>query len=170
VETHRVIVAKVGGSLFTEPELGSLLSRWLSNQSEPVVLVPGGGGFADAVRELDAIHTLSETASHWLAIRSLSVSRHFLLHLLNHTVEVLDCQDFFKTHDLTPHTWAVTSDTLAMAYAQHQRASKLVLLKSVAMPVGMSWEEAAAVGLVDEFFPVQWNKQPMAVDLVNLRG
>jgi 5-(aminomethyl)-3-furanmethanol phosphate kinase len=169
VERHGVIVVKVGGSLFKEPNLGSVLPRWLATLREPTVIVPGGGAFADAVRDLDAIHGMNESDAHWLAIRSLGLSRHFLLQLLRNKLDVLDCYDFFIRHDLTPHNWAVTSDSLALAYAQHQRASKLILLKSVTMLEKMTWEEAAKVEIVDEFFPLLMKRQDMDVEVVNLR-
>ncbi len=162
-----MIVVKVGGSLYSEPGLGPALRVWLATLTEPVVVVPGGGGFADAVRELDAVHSLSETESHWLAIQSLSLARHFLQLLIGQDVPILDCYEFFQKHDLTPHSWAVTSDSLALAYAQHQQATKLVLLKSVSLPHGCTWPEAAALDLVDEDFPNRLNRQPLPVELIN---
>jgi aspartokinase-like uncharacterized kinase len=161
-----VIVAKVGGSLYDEPRLGPALRLWMSEQPEPVLLVPGGGAFADAVRELDRVHGLGEESSHWLALRAMVVAAEFLRQIL--AVEapppgtrcvpgggstILNCFDFFREHDLTPHCWAVSSDSLAAAVAVSIQASKLVLMKSIDIPPSTPWSVAAANGWVDSYFP-----------------
>src|SRR5258708_14485560 len=77
------IVVKVGGSLFDMPDLRPRLIQFLRRLSCPeVALVPGGGRIVDAIRHLDRWHGLGEEASHWLALRALSLNAHFLPHLL----------------------------------------------------------------------------------------
>ena len=152
-----MIVVKVGGSLYGDPRLGAGLREWLGEQAAPVMLVPGGGPFADAVRDLDRVHALGADAAHWLAIRALSVAAQFLELLIGrpqtrHPIRVVDCHDFFRRNDLTPHTWDVTSDSLAAVVASRTAARKLVLLKSVDIPP-MPWPIAAANGWVDPYFP-----------------
>lgn len=163
-----MIVAKVGGSLYDDPRLGPALRMWVAEQPVPVLLVPGGGEFADAVRKLDAVHGLGEEAAHWIAIRSLSVAGAFLGRIVL-GVEVLDPFVFFTRHDLTPHTWAVTSDSLALAAAIHLKASKLVLLKSADLPPCLSWAEAAPSGFVDAHFPTLAAGTPVPITAVNFR-
>lgn len=170
-----MIVAKVGGSLYDDPRLGPGLRAWLAEQREPVTLVPGGGAFADAVRDVDRVHGLGEESAHWLAIRSLSVAAHFLETLLGQIallppppVHVLDCYDFFRRHDLAPHTWDVTTDSLAAAVASQLAARKLVLLKSVDIPP-VSWGEAAANGWVDPHFPTAVDGASYDIAVVNFR-
>lgn len=162
-----MIVAKVGGSLYDDPRLGPGLRAWLTEQPEPVLLVPGGGGFADAVREIDRVHALGEETAHWLAIRALGLAAEFLRVIVG-PVSVLDCHDFFRRHDLTPHTWAVTTDSLAAAAAGHLGARALVLLKSVDVPP-VPWAEAAANGWVDAHFPTAVRGAAFAVAAVNFR-
>jgi 5-(aminomethyl)-3-furanmethanol phosphate kinase len=152
-----VIVAKVGGSLYDDPRLGDGLRAWLAEQAAPVMVVPGGGPFAGAVRGIDRVHGLGEDAAHWLAIRSLSVAGQFLELLMGRPqsrfpIRVVDCHDFFRRNDVTPHTWDVTSDSLAAAVAARTAARKLVLLKSVDIPP-IPWGIAAANGWVDPHFP-----------------
>ena len=70
-----MIVVKVGGSLFDAPALGPALRAYLDTLAPAeVLLVPGGGPVADAVRALDRTHALGEEAAHWLALRSLGVT------------------------------------------------------------------------------------------------
>jgi aspartokinase-like uncharacterized kinase len=162
-----VIVAKVGGSLYDDPRLGPALRMWVAEQPGPALLVPGGGEFADAVRKLDEVHGLGEEAAHWVAIASLSVAGEFLRRIVP-GVDILDPLAFFTRHDLTPHTWAVTTDSLALAAAVHLKASTLVLLKSADRPPG-SWAEAAAVGFVDAHFPTLAAGTSLPITAVNFR-
>lgn len=170
-ETVSPIVVKVGGSLYDLPDLGPRLRQWLAAQNTSSALfVPGGGALADAVRELDATHGLGEETGHWLALRALTVAAHFLARLLpgskvvSHpdqwrrgTVAVLDAHSFALADegklDALPHSWAVTSDSIAARAARVAGARRLLLLKSVAIPDNMNLHEAARRGWVDAFFP-----------------
>src|SRR5262245_40258341 len=74
---------KVGGSLFDLPDLGPRLCRWLKdNAPREVLLVPGGGPAANAIRTLDRTHALGEEASHWLALRALAINAALLAALV----------------------------------------------------------------------------------------
>jgi aspartokinase-like uncharacterized kinase len=147
-----VIVVKVGGSLYTRPHLGPELKAFLETLPAPMLLVPGGGSFADAVRAFDRLHRLGEEACHWLALEAMNLGGAFLCSL-GISAPMLDAVAFCREHDELPHTWDATSDSVAALAARVFRASRLVLLKSVAIPPGTPWEEAAARGWVDPCFP-----------------
>jgi aspartokinase-like uncharacterized kinase len=162
------LVVKVGGSLFDLPQLGARLRAWLEEQAAGgVILVPGGGAAADVVRQLDRAHGLGEEAAHWLAVCALTLNAHFLHALLagapvSEQVEevggacILDVHAFLRRDEgrpgCLPHRWEVTSDAIAARVALVVGARELVLLKSVTLPAGVSWEEAARRGFVDEWF------------------
>jgi aspartokinase-like uncharacterized kinase len=179
------VVVKVGGSLYDLPDLGSRLTRWLTSlKTSSVLIVPGGGALANVTRDLDARHRLGEEKAHWLALRELSVAAHFLAALLpesvivDHphqwergTMAVLDphafaCWDQGRAGEL-PHYWDVTSDSFAARAARVANVRRLVLLKSVTIPPGMAWDEAARRGWVDAYF---WEAiEELGVETVNLR-
>lgn len=181
-------VVKVGGSLFDWPELGVKLTAWLDRiDASRILLVPGGGAAADAVRRLDRIHHLGDEASHWLAIAAMSVNARFLLALLplaslieslagasGPPIFVLDSLPFFRADEARighlPHTWQVTSDSLAVRAAVLAEARELILLKSIAWP-GTNWPDAASAGVVDGYFVRAINEADaeMNVRIVNLR-
>jgi 5-(aminomethyl)-3-furanmethanol phosphate kinase len=173
---HPWTIVKVGGSLYDLPDLRDRLSAWLDClDAEHVLLVPGGGVTADAIRMLDGVHHLGEEASHWLAIQALSINARFLQSLLPNArlvahldgstaVCILDAYPFFQADenrsDHLPHGWDVTSDSLALRVAVRAGARELILLKSV----------DEGVGVVDGYFAEAVQQvQGLRVRLVNLR-
>jgi len=180
-----VVVAKVGGSLFDLPDLRERLARWAAGvQAGRILFVPGGGEAADVIRRLDRVHHLGESAAHWLAIRMMAVNAHVLAALLGvpvtgsarqpaaTPVAVLDAHAFCRDDEGGPgaveHSWRVTSDSIAARVATFL-GGQLVLLKSVELPDGYTWEAAASAGLVDEAFPGVVRRHPVSVTWVNLR-
>jgi aspartokinase-like uncharacterized kinase len=170
-----MIVVKVGGSLFDHPNLGPALREFVAELAPAeVLLVPGGGPVADAVRELDRVHGLGEEAAHWLALRSLGVTAELLRALTSDSrLTVLDCFTFAQKDEscpgALPHTWAVTTDSIAARVAVVYRADRLVLLKSRDIPLETAWETAAAEGWVDAYFPQIAPALPCPVEVVNFR-
>jgi aspartokinase-like uncharacterized kinase len=155
MEQHQ-FVAKVGGSLYDWPDLGPRLRAWL-DALRPVeaLLVPGGGPTADVIRALDCYHALGEEAAHWLALHALSLNGRFLQSLLP-GITIVDAFDFARQDegrpDALPHTWDVTSDSIAARVAEVTGARRLVLLKSADFPEGIDVHKASRRGLVDAYF------------------
>jgi 5-(aminomethyl)-3-furanmethanol phosphate kinase len=192
---HAPVIVKVGGSLYDWPDLAARLRDWLRpfrHRRIPLLVVPGGAATADVVRRFDRDHRLGEETAHWLALRALALNAHFLAALLpdaavveapeaaarlgpHGRLPVLDGHAFARADDRNPgrlpHTWAVTSDSLAARVADVGAARGLVLLKSVTVPAGMDWAEAARRGFVDEHFPEVLARRATAfeVSAVNLR-
>jgi len=174
-----MMVVKVGGSLFDHPELVATLAGWLKIQAETkIILVVGGGRFADAVREMDRIHKLGEDAAHWAALASLAAPAAALKAMLvpynlPKQLVFIDCLAFARSDDdnpmSLPHTWHVTTDSLAARIAMVHGCQRLVLLKSIEIPKGTSWEVAAKNGWVDEHFPTIANCATFPIETVNFR-
>lgn len=172
-------IVKVGGSLFEWPGLGPRLRDWLAaNAPRETILVPGGGPAAELVRKLDRVHGLGEETSHWLALRAMRFMAGVLEEVLHDAgvtntewyrgdsdlsciwagghLPILDALAFSEKDELRsgalPHTWAVTSDSIAARLAVVAGADELVLLKSAPPPAGdvAAW---AASGYVDPWLP-----------------
>jgi 5-(aminomethyl)-3-furanmethanol phosphate kinase len=184
------VVVKVGGSLYDLPDLGQRLQRWLASlETRRVLLVPGGGPTVDVIRALDACHHVGEEKSHWLALEALALNARFLAAILPHaavvdgwracpdcwnscTVPILDALHFARMDEMKPdrlpHSWQVTSDSVAARAAAVGPAARLYLLKSVDVPVGAGWSEAGRRGAVDGFFAQALGSACVA-EAVNLR-
>ena len=126
------LVLKVGGSLFDR--VLSLLEI-IREVGRPVLIVPGGGKFADLVRRLN----VSDTAGHWMAIAGMEQFGWYIAsHGIPATVEVVRPAEptvflpycSLRRIDPLPHSWNVTSDTIA-AWVASELQIDLVLLKSV---------------------------------------
>lgn len=182
-------IVKVGGSLYELPDLRARLTAWLAElPASRLLLVPGGGGVADAIRDLDRTHQLGEEASHWLAIQTLSINAHFLQSLLptarlvaelpERSAEaglryILDAYPFFRCDEqrvgCLPHVWQVTSDSLAARVAIRAEAAELILLKSTDWQ-GADWAEAGRAKVVDGYFATVIQQAPaLRIRVVNLR-
>jgi 5-(aminomethyl)-3-furanmethanol phosphate kinase len=118
--------------------LGSL------GQTRTLVVVPGGGPFADAVRRADRRFGLDDTAAHWMAILAMDQYAHLLAQLAPAAVlvrgpgeirarrlNVLAPAGWLRRADPLPHAWSVTSDSIAAWIARALVAGGLVLLKDV---------------------------------------
>jgi aspartokinase-like uncharacterized kinase len=184
------VVIKVGGSLYNRPDLRERLNAWLNCEvTEPALLVPGGGPFVETLRDLDAKQKLGEEAAHWLALRMLALNAHFLLQLLPDAVlvsdlesctcvwrrnllGVLDALAFAQSddgcHGSLPHTWEITSDSIAARAARLLGARNLILLKSADDPTQGDWVEAGRRGYVDPYFARAIGNE-FSVKAVNLR-
>jgi aspartokinase-like uncharacterized kinase len=185
------LVVKVGGSLYDLPDLSPRLRRWLADHApRATIVVPGGGPPTNAVRDLDRIHHLGEETSHWLALRALSLNARLLRALLGRAevawsvpqcrrrwtagaVPIISPWEFCRGDDrrpgALPHTWAVTSDSVAARVAVVAGAEELVLLKSAPQPAGdvAVWAET---GYVDPWLPRVLAGSGVPVRAVDLRG
>ena len=165
-----VVVVKLGGSLATAAELTHWL-ECLSVGGGRTVVVPGGGPFADQVRDLqDRLHFDDATAHH-LAIVAMEQFGRVLAALQPELVPARNHDEIaaalgnrqvpmWMPAEMTigcaeiPESWDVTSDSLAAWLAEQLSAQDLVLVKSAPRPQGgISVEGLAKQGLVDSAFP-----------------
>ena len=135
----KIRVIKLGGSLM---EHGRAIIRNLRDYAVAnnlrLVIVPGGGPFAMAVRAL--ADKLSDEAAHWMAVLAMHQYGLFLANgnaefpLIETLDDVIDRDSdggvsillpykILKDDDRLPHTWDVTSDTIAafIAYKLGER-------------------------------------------------
>jgi aspartokinase-like uncharacterized kinase len=147
VSERSPLVVKVGGGLLRAEGLDGLRRGCAEvlamAQRRPVLVVPGGGPFADAVRAVDAEVGLADDVAHVLALRAMDQLGVLLRALLPaaelvaglvapRALGVLEVAPAFEDRPEVPQSWAVTSDSLAVLAAAGIGASEAVLLKPVA--------------------------------------
>ena len=189
------IVIKVGGSLFDLPDLAGRLAEFLNAlDGRQWILVPGGGRACGCHPEPGRYTRFGEEAAHWLALRTLSVNAFFLSQLLagargiviaamdewpalwrNGNVPILDAYAFALAdearRDHLPHSWDVTSDSLAARVSLLLGARRLILLKSAPPLEGADGLTSGPEGIVDPFFnhAIKPANHSCPVEIVNLR-
>jgi probable H4MPT-linked C1 transfer pathway protein len=155
------LVVKVGGGVLADPDafgrVLEMLSRGLPGRR--ALVVPGGGPFADAVRALDGRLPLHDDEAHWMAIHAMDQYAQLLASRLSGAlvttpdeihaarnagrIVVLAPYRWLRSVDPLPHSWSVTSDSIAAWVAGALGARQLVLVK----PAGTRGER-----LVDAHF------------------
>lgn len=142
------IVVKVGGALLAYPDRLDAVLHEIAAASRHVgiLVVPGGGPFADAVRAVDARVGLSDDAAHWMAVLAMDQHAHLIASRMHGAVRVsrpdecvvdpgagpipvLAPYRWLRQVDPVPHTWDVTSDSIAAWVAGAIGAQRLVLIK-----------------------------------------
>jgi probable H4MPT-linked C1 transfer pathway protein len=155
-------IFKIGGSLLAYPDvLASTLAAIVEASTHTrVAIVPGGGPFADAVRDAHHRVHLPDDAAHWMAVLAMDQYAHLLagmraeltlaasereveLAIAAGRIPVLAPYRWLRDADPLPHTWDVTSDSISAWVASALGATQLVLVKSP----GVSGKEA-----VDSYF------------------
>jgi 5-(aminomethyl)-3-furanmethanol phosphate kinase len=171
--SRKPLVVKLGGSLYHRvPVLVPILMA----AERPLVIVPGGGPFANAVREA----RIDDDTAHWMAIAAME---QFGLYMASYGLPVTDSLAVpghpvvllpyrcLREKDPLPHSWDVTSDTIA-AWVADSLGLDLLLLKSVD---GISEENSLletvttqlATDVVDPaFLPFVFQKK-IAVSIIN---
>jgi aspartokinase-like uncharacterized kinase len=141
---------KVGGSLALKPEKLRALCTKLSEISvkHKLVVVPGGGEFADVVRRLDKWFSLSCSVSHRMAILGMDQYGLLLSDLTPNsaTVNRLEIAESVLASGKLPiflpsnlllsenpleNSWDVTSDSIAVYLASRLGILKVLLLTDV---------------------------------------
>ena len=163
-------VVKIGGSLLGSPELEKWLEIFVKYSDGNIILVPGGGIFANAVREAQKQTKISDACAHKIAVLAMD---QFGLVLANmnpllatakteceidertwqHRAIVWLPSHMVLADDSIAQSWDVTSDSLAAWLAKKLNATQLVLVKSDKPNESqLCLKQMTADGVVDEAF------------------
>lgn len=173
-------VLKVGGSLIEHPAELKALCKTLSSlaKTHKMLIVPGGGVFADVVRKVDEEWGLSETTVHKMAVLAMDQFGLFLSDITPNSQVCYSLEDvrsagrgslpillpsqYIFCEDPLEHSWDVTSDSIAAYMAGVLNAEKLVLITDVDGIYDDDPKKSPNAKLVEQLAAEQllsWNKR-----------
>ncbi len=156
-------IVKLGGSQMARAELGAWLAA-IAGSAAQVLVVPGGGAFADTVRALQPRLGLDDRAAHDMALMAMGQFARALAALapLRYADDwaglragghaVWSPWPMLREMPGIAQSWDVTSDSLAAWLACRLRASRLLLVKARPAESGDAGKLVSR-GLVDAAFP-----------------
>ncbi len=163
------LVLKVGGSLAETGRLKDVLAL-IAQTKRSVIVVPGGGQFADKVRDLQNAIRFDDASAHRLAMLGMHQMAE-LYFTLQDRLSPADSLDgigrvlaiglipvwlplqMSQVDDMIPKDWSITSDGLAARLAERLGSARIVLLKSCDVDPKASAADLAEDGIVDPVFP-----------------
>ena len=161
------VVVKIGGGVLAHPDHfeAALAAIGAAGRTQRLLVVPGGGPFADTIREVAGRIRLSDDAAHWMALLAMDQYAHLVAERLADSVLVTKRHEmaaaldapvrlvpvlapfrWLHEADPLPHSWDVTSDSIAAWVAGQVGARQLILVK----PPGAT--DAANCERVDPYF------------------
>jgi dihydroneopterin aldolase len=158
-------VVKLGGSYAHHPKLREIASV-LGEGGGRLIVVPGGGPFADAVRREQKRIGYGDSAAHRMALLAMAAFGHALASLAPSLAPAGDAAAirdvlaegrvpvWLPLHLLAgdpaiPETWDCTSDSLAAWLCGRIGARRLILLKRGSLPSSGQAGELAKTGAID---------------------
>ncbi|RIZ71072.1 MAG: uridylate kinase [Methylococcales bacterium] len=182
-----MIVIKLGGSLTHSKALINCLNKIeLRYQGRAVIIVPGGGAFADQVRLAQQQWQFDEVTAHHMAILAMQQMALMFKGLAPQWPIVSSLSDMQQDLYLNktfiwspnsaeldqaaiPATWDITSDSLAAWLAKQVSSTELILVKSAVIDPQASLEQLAAQQIIDQGFCQQVQDGLFRIRVVNQR-
>ena len=165
-----MIIVKLGGSLSQSDALIKCLNSVEQNyQGRAVVIVPGGGAFADQVRLAQQRWQFDDKTAHRMAILAMQQVALLIKGLkgdfsIAHSVTdirkqlyqqkiVIWSPDIVELDNAAIQaSWDITSDSLAAWLAKALSATELILVKSANIDTSLSLQQLAKQHIVDKGF------------------
>jgi len=177
-----VIVVKLGGSLYNTPELRlwlMALADYSAQQS--IVIVPGGGPFADQVRSAQALHHFDDDIAHHMALIAM---KQFGLLLSSLTAKCqlingletpsgpfsiwLPNDDVLLESDLKK-SWDISSDSIALWLANKFNAQQLLLIKRPSIQTS-SITELTSNSVIDAGFAELFSEKIITTKIISYQA
>lgn len=178
-------VIKLGGSLMSDQViLRQCLTTIELKVKDQVVIVPGGGVFAEQVRLTQQLWKFDDDIAHHMAILAMQQMALLLKSIKPKFVLTDKITDIKKTQSIviwSPNiqlldksgvkaSWDVSSDSLSAWLATQILADELILVKSAPVPVQPTLYEMQCQGIVDKAFQQFTQHANYHIILLNKHG
>ncbi|MEO2116923.1 MAG: [5-(aminomethyl)furan-3-yl]methyl phosphate kinase [Methanocaldococcus sp.] len=187
-------IVKIGGSLTYDAEpLLKALKNYAREKNKKIVIIPGGGEFANVVRNIDKTLNISNSLSHKLAIKCMDligevyaeigdIKAYDTLFDLKREIEkekigILLPSKILLSTDIAEHSWAITSDSLSLYIGKLLDVREVIIATDVdgiydKFPGGkllniINANDIKGSTSVDEKFPILLKKFKMNAYVVN---
>ncbi|MEI6335920.1 MAG: uridylate kinase [Methylococcaceae bacterium] len=165
-----MIVVKLGGSLSKADTLVNCLNKLEQNYIDSgVVIVPGGGAFADQVRVAQQCWQFDDTTAHKMAILAMQQMALLIKGLKSNFSIAYSVTDILKqavqqkiiiwSPDIVEldnaaikASWDISSDSLAAWLAGELSARELILVKSAMIDSSLNLQQLTESGIIDQGF------------------
>ncbi|MHA1275398.1 MAG: amino acid kinase family protein [Promethearchaeota archaeon] len=148
---HNKAVFKIGGKILENSKnleftISQLKKLYEDNTLQKIIIIPGGGSYANFIRNIDKKLILGDDLAHWTAIFSMDYNGKDL----NRKFPDFECIDDFeiiqrakrifciflpykylRKKDELPHSWDGTSDSIAIYIANKLNLNKCYLIKDI---------------------------------------
>ncbi|MHA1461308.1 MAG: amino acid kinase family protein, partial [Promethearchaeota archaeon] len=144
-------IFKIGGKILEnskniESTVSQLTQLYEKNVLQKIILIPGGGSYANFIRKIDEELKLGDDLAHWMAVYSMNYNgielnrKYPNLECIEELNTFQDAQKIFcvflpynylRNNDTLPHSWDVTSDSIALYVANELNLNQCFLIKDV---------------------------------------
>jgi len=144
-------IFKIGGKILEnsrhiESTISQLTQLYEENILQKILLIPGGGSYANFIRCIDEELVLGDDLAHWMGIYSMNYNgielnrKYHKLECIEELKTFQDAQKIFciflpynylRKDDTLPHSWDVTSDSIALYVANELNLNQCFLIKDV---------------------------------------
>jgi aspartokinase-like uncharacterized kinase len=148
---YKEAVFKIGGRILENSNnikstFSQLIQLYEEKILQKIIIIPGGGSFANFVRSLDEALQIGEDLAHWIAIYSINYNGMMLnrkypnLESIEKLKTFQDAKqmfciflpyNFLRKDDTLPHNWDVTSDSIALYVANKLKLNQCFLIKNI---------------------------------------
>ncbi len=178
-------VVKLGGSQCNDARLATWLDMLEDCGKGKVVIVPGGGPYADAVRAQQQRWSFSDAVAHRMALLAMDqfalqlngmnpqlvltpTHASIVTALANNRLALwLPSAMLLAAADIAA-TWDISSDSLAAWLARTLQAERLVLVKSCTIPLDATIDELVRCEIIDRGFTNMTSAAPFRIQIVSV--
>ena len=144
-------IFKIGGKILENSKnikstISQLAQLYEENILQKIFLIPGGGSYANFIRMIDKELKLGDDLAHWMAVYSMNYNgielnrKYPKLECIGELEKVQDTKkkfciflpfSYLRENDTLPHSWDVTSDSIALYIAYKLQLNRCFLIKDV---------------------------------------